>query len=150
MLNDLHLNSITVGQLVSEAAKKLGLPRVVGLTDFANASVAGIARALEELQCTGGAAHKEPHQLPPGVDPWMRAFTVELVETKNLGARLPRPSGRTSSHLGGVGAPGGWQIFAPKNYRLAGPLRAAFAKQARAGGGLPAGKSGREKYFTVA
>jgi hypothetical protein len=28
-----------VGQLVSEAAKSLGLPRIVGLTDFANASV---------------------------------------------------------------------------------------------------------------
>ena len=58
MLSDLHLNSITVGQLVSEAAKQLGLPRIVGLTDFANASVAEIARALEELQRTGGAARK--------------------------------------------------------------------------------------------
>ncbi len=55
MLSDLHLNSITVGQLVSEAAKQLGLPRIAGLTDFANASVAEIARALEELKRTGGA-----------------------------------------------------------------------------------------------
>ena len=58
MLSDLHLNSITVGQLVSEAAQQLGLPRIVGLTDFANASVAETARALEELKRTGGAARR--------------------------------------------------------------------------------------------
>ena len=34
MLSDLHLNSITVGQLVSEAAKQLGLPRIVGIDGF--------------------------------------------------------------------------------------------------------------------
>src|SRR5262249_11181658 len=36
VLSELHLNSITVGQLVSEAAQLMGLPRMVGLTDFAN------------------------------------------------------------------------------------------------------------------
>src|SRR6185295_7082227 len=46
MLRDLHLNSITVGQLVSEAARRLGLQRILGVTEFANASVAEIAQAL--------------------------------------------------------------------------------------------------------
>src|SRR5262249_37239063 len=50
MLGDLHLNSITVGQLVSEAARKLSLPRLTSLTDFANATVAEIANALATLK----------------------------------------------------------------------------------------------------
>ena len=109
MLSDLHLNSITVGQLVSEAAKQLGLPRIVGLTDFANASVAGIARALEELKRTGGATRRDDRrQPPPGVDNWVRTFTIELVETKRRAQRAGRESG----------APGRWQIFAPRNHPL--------------------------------
>ena len=42
MLGDLHLNSITVAQLVAEAARRLELAPIVGLTDFANASVGQI------------------------------------------------------------------------------------------------------------
>jgi enediyne polyketide synthase len=119
MLSDLHLNSITVGQLVSEAAKQLGLPRIVGLTDFANASVAEIARALEELKRTGGAARKDDqHQPPSGVDNWVRTFTVELVETKSRSRRADQETG----------VPGRWQIFAPKDHPLAGPLREAFGQ----------------------
>ena len=120
MLSDLHLNSITVGQLVSEAAKQLGLPSIVGLTDFANASVAGIARALEELKRTGGATRKDDQrQPPPGVDNWVRTFTVELVEMK-------RPAHRSAAVPGR--APAEWQIFAPKNHPLAEPLRLAFGQ----------------------
>jgi enediyne polyketide synthase len=120
MLSDLHLNSITVGQLVSEAARQLGLPRIAGLTDFANASVAGITRALEELKTTGGAAPRDGQQPPPsGVDTWVRTFTVELVETKG---RAP-PRARAQA-----GVAGGWQIFAPANHPFAQPLGAAFAQ----------------------
>ena len=119
MLSDLHLNSITVGQLVSEAAKQLGLPRIVGLTDFANASVADIARALEELKRTGGATRRDDQrQPPPGVDNWVRTFTVELVETKRRARRADQE----------IGAPGRWQIFAAKKHPLADPLREAFGQ----------------------
>jgi len=117
MLSDLHLNSITVGQLVSEAAEKLGLPRIVGLTDFANASVAEIARALEELKRTGGATRRDDQrQPPPGVDNWIRTFTVELFETKHHVRRADQESG----------APGRWQILAPGNHSFAERLREAF------------------------
>jgi enediyne polyketide synthase len=124
MLSDLHLNSISVGQLVSEAARQLGLPRMAGLTDFANASVAGIARALEELKSTGGAASSEdPRQPPPGVDHWVRTFTVELVETKRAPQRArPQP-----------GVPACWHIFAPANHPLAQPLRAALEQTITSG-----------------
>jgi enediyne polyketide synthase len=119
MLSDLHLNSITVGQLVSEAAKQLGLPRIVGLTDFGDASVAGIARALEELKRTGGAARTDDkRQPPPGVDGWIRTFTVELVGTK--------PRSRRSDQE--IGTPGRCQIFTPRNHPLAEPLREVFGQ----------------------
>src|SRR5438445_561009 len=88
MLSDLHLNSITVGQLVSEAARRLSLPRVVGLTDFANASVAEVARALGDLQRTGGAARPaDTKRQPPGVDVWFESFTVELVAADRPASR---------------------------------------------------------------
>jgi len=119
MLSELHLNSITVGQLVAQAAKQLGLPRVAGLTDFANASVGEIAHALEELQRTGGSAQADHRrQLPAGVDDWVRTFTIELVETNS--ALIP-------TRLVG-GAAGGWQVVAPQDHPLAGPLRDALAQ----------------------
>src|SRR5207248_2999400 len=90
MLSDLHLNSISVGQLVSEAAKRLGLPRIVGVTEFANSSVAEVAQALDELQRTGATARTDDkRRQPPGVDSWVEPFTVELVEAP-LNARNGR------------------------------------------------------------
>ncbi len=121
MLSDLHLNSITVGQLVSEAAKQLGLPRILGLTDFANASVAEISHALDELKRTAGTTPKaDQRHPPPGVDSWVRAFTIELIETKSPAQRADREGG----------VPGRWQIYAPTDHPLAKSLREAFARVA--------------------
>ena len=126
MLSDLHLNSITVGQLVSEAAKQLGLARVVGLNEFADASVRDMARALEELKRVGGTARKEEQQKqPPGVDTWIRSFAVELVEAK-------RPTSRSATVFSR--APADWKIFAPENHPLAAMLRKKFAETG--GGGV--------------
>jgi enediyne polyketide synthase len=122
MLSDLHLNSITVGQIVSSVAKQFGLPAIVGVTDFANASVADIARALEELKRRGAPAAGRS-ELPAGVDNWVRAFTIELVEAKP-GVRQVRPENNS---------PGGWQVFAPKGHPLAGRLRGALARVAGPG-----------------
>ncbi len=123
MLSDLHLNSITVGQLVSEAARRLGLARVVGLNEFADASVMEIARALDELKRVGGTARKEDQQRqPPGVDTWIRSFVMELVEAKRPSQRstaVPSPGSHAESQ--------GWQIFAPENHPLATPLREKLA-----------------------
>ena len=124
MLSDLHLNSITVGQLVSEAARQLGLPRIVGVTDFANASVVEIARALEELQRTGGAARlDDKKQQPPGVDAWIRPFRVALVEAKQA-AHATRAV-RVNPVATGTST---WQVFAPKDHSFATPLREALAR----------------------
>lgn len=79
-LTDLHLNSITVGQLVAEAARQLQLPPLIGLTDFANATVAKVAQALEELAHCGAKISHNTKRAPAGIDSWVRPFTVEWVE----------------------------------------------------------------------
>ncbi len=122
LLRDLHLNSIGVGQMVAEAARRLGLPAPVAPTEFAGATVAEVAQALEELARTGGPAPVgEDRRLPLGVDAWIRAFTVELVERP-----LPRRRRPT-----GMGA---WSVIAPPDHPLGGPLRAAFAGAGEGGG----------------
>src|SRR5262249_28947983 len=67
LLGDLHLNSISVGQLVSEAARQLGLPPPISPADYADATVAGLAQALEELARTGGGAVSREAGPPAGV-----------------------------------------------------------------------------------
>jgi enediyne polyketide synthase len=101
LLSDLHLNSITVGQLVVEASRRLGLTPPASPTDYAPATVAQVAEALaEQLQrereddaafaaradaeAGGGAPASRPSRhpaaQPAGVDTWVRSFTVVLVE----------------------------------------------------------------------
>ena len=117
MLSDLHLNSITVGQLVSEAARWLKLPRILGLTDFANATVADMARALEELKQAGGGCGLEssPRQ-PPGVDVWTESFVVQLVEA-------PRPVAAAPNLMAAPHDAAGWQAFAPADHPFAAELQ---------------------------
>jgi enediyne polyketide synthase len=46
LLDDLHLNSISVAQLVAEAARRLDLPPPPAPTQYANATLLEIAKAL--------------------------------------------------------------------------------------------------------
>ncbi|GIJ70772.1 type I polyketide synthase [Virgisporangium ochraceum] len=122
LLDDLHLSSITVGQLVNQAARDLGLPAMQAPTNFATATVRQLAEALDELAATGGPV------AAPGVDgvgPWVRPFEVHL-------AAAPRPpstqvvttaaSGATSA-TSATTAP--WRLFAGPD-PLATDLRAAL------------------------
>ena len=71
-LRDLHLNSITVGQLVSQAAQHLGLQAPADPTAFADASLAEVAAALTDLRNLAPQPVDEP--FPAGATPWVRAF----------------------------------------------------------------------------
>ena len=75
MLSDLHLNSISVGQLVAEAAKRLNLPPLIGLTDFANATVGRVAQALEELARSGATRSADEKNDPESGEPVRRVIT---------------------------------------------------------------------------
>ncbi|HEY0603758.1 MAG TPA: SDR family NAD(P)-dependent oxidoreductase [Herpetosiphonaceae bacterium] len=116
LLSDLHLNSIAVSQIVVLAAQQLGLPRPANPTEYADATVADVARALEELVRTGSA---EPVAAPPprpaGIDSWVRTFGVELVEQPLLRSRPADGSGT-------------WQFLSPPTSRFVDRLRQAFAR----------------------
>ena len=66
LLSDLHLNSISVGQLVVEAARRLGLRPPSSPTDYARATVAEVAEALAAAGAAGlpGAAERAPPPRP--------------------------------------------------------------------------------------
>ena len=110
LLSDLHLNSISVGQLVVEASRRLGLRPPASPTDYARATVGEVAEILEQQAAQGDGAG--PEAAPPGVDSWVRAFTVGLV---------PRDRPRDRSAAADE-APGNWTIIAPEGHPLAAAL----------------------------
>jgi enediyne polyketide synthase len=115
MLSDLHLNSITVGQIVAVAAKEFGSQRPLNLTDFANASILDIAEALEKLKEQNLNGHNRKDIWPAGIDMWVRPFAVELVEK-------PRPLREL------VKGKGNWRIFTPEGYPRAEEIAQGFAE----------------------
>ncbi len=125
LLGDLHLNSISVGQIMAEAAKRLGLPPLIGLTDFATATVGRAAAALEELTRNRGAALNETERVPSGVDSWVRPFVCEWIEAP-LGAR-------TAESARNEGQSSAWQVFAIETDPLAAALRPALTSMPGAG-----------------
>ncbi|MFN9174397.1 MAG: SDR family NAD(P)-dependent oxidoreductase, partial [Synechocystis sp.] len=86
LLSDLHLNSITVGQLVVESARNLGLTPPISPTDYADATVSEIAQSLEDLTLLTDNPKEE--RFPPGVAHWIRTFTVQWIEQKSQGSGL--------------------------------------------------------------
>ncbi|HKR12272.1 MAG TPA: type I polyketide synthase [Pyrinomonadaceae bacterium] len=120
LLDDLHLNSISVAQLVAEASRRLDLPPPPAPTHYANATLAEIASALEAAARAGGANGNSDAD-PSGVDEWVREFSVEFVE--RVLPRRENPSG-----------PGDWRVFAPPDHPLKDAVQEAFA-HSRAGRG---------------
>jgi enediyne polyketide synthase len=124
LLRDLHLSSLAVGRLVAEAARCIGLPPPLAPSDYAGATVAQAAQALEELKRTGVAALAPEARVPPGVDSWIRSFSVELLE---------RALRRRRQRGGGVGGHG-WRVIAPADHPLRDVIGRALADTAEGGG----------------
>lgn len=114
-LDELHLSSITVGQIMNQAAGELGVPAPMVTSNFATSRLADLAQALDELLSTARPGDADPDLPPEGVAPWVRAFSVELVEEPSR-ARAAGP------------ADGQWQVFASPGH----PLRDALASALRA------------------
>ncbi|MBB5826565.1 type I polyketide synthase [Micromonospora carbonacea] len=120
-LDELHLSSITVGQIVNQAARELNVAAPTLTSSYATATVAEIAQILDDA--AGGAAGGDEQTASiAGVAPWVRAFAVDLVPTE-VGPRVGAP------------ADGEWQAFTAGHNPLAEPLRTAL-HQARVGGGV--------------
>lgn len=122
LLADLHLNSITVSQVVGAVRRQMGLAAVTDPTAYATATLAEVAQALEQHSTVTPVRPetKEVTDLPVGIDPWVRAFVVALKAK-------PLPASRKTL----VGQ-GGWQIFASPDH----PLRAGLAAQLTQGSGV--------------
>jgi enediyne polyketide synthase len=115
-LDDLHLSSITVGQLVNDVTRALGRPALEGMPNFATVCLGELAEMIDELAQTAKPDDAAGQGEIPGVGPWVRPFSVEYVPA-------PRPVIDATS---GVSA-AEWQVFATEGNPLAEPLRAALA-----------------------
>jgi enediyne polyketide synthase len=121
-LDELHLSSITVGQIVNHAARELGVSAPMAASSFATLTLAELAEALDDLASAGQAGDDDAQRQPDGVAPWVRAFATELV---------PQPAPRRAV----TAADGQWQVFAPEGHPLAEPLGHAL-KAAMLGDGV--------------
>jgi enediyne polyketide synthase len=120
LLDDLHLSSITVGQLVNQAALLLDVTPTQTPTSFATATLRELADTLDLLAETGGGGAAAP--IVEGAAAWARPYWIDNVETP-----LPGPVPVRESGL--------WQVYAPVASPLAEPLRQAL-QQAGLGAGF--------------
>ncbi|GAA1011001.1 polyketide synthase [Acrocarpospora pleiomorpha] len=121
LLDDLHLSSITVGQIVNQAAQALGVPPATAPMNFATSTVSELAEALGSLAETGAPA--APREIA-GAAAWARPFALDLDETP-----LPPITPRVP------GGNGPWRAFAPQGHPFAERLREQL-EQAGVGGGI--------------
>lgn len=120
LLSDLHLNSISVSQIIVEASRSLGLAPPVAPTHYADASLLEVSQALEQLSELGDGVESDAQQTSPsGLDAWVRAFETKQIEQPLLDdCPLPAGEANVSEQL--------WQIFAPAQYPLMEALQAAL------------------------
>lgn len=93
MLDDLHLNSISVSQIVIEIAKKLNISPPISPTDFANATVEEINDFFQN----------QPYNLPieakdeySGVDTWVKPFIINWKQKKLNKRKIVKGDGKWS------------------------------------------------------
>lgn len=112
-LDELHLSSITVGQIVNQASRELGLTAPMATSTFATSTLAQLAQMLDELGESALAA-EEPTAAALGVAPWVRAFAID---------RVPAVAGPAAGPTGA----GSWEVFASERHPLAVRLRQALS-----------------------
>ncbi|RKR86905.1 enediyne polyketide synthase [Micromonospora pisi] len=122
LLDDLHLSSITVGQVVNEVAGQLGISAAQTPTNFATATVRELADALTEVAQTSLGADAAPAPVVAGAGPWARPWSLDLDE-------MPRP-GRPAIEENGP-----WRVFADAGNPIAEQLRQRL-DQANVGAGV--------------
>ncbi|MFE5245037.1 MULTISPECIES: type I polyketide synthase [unclassified Streptomyces] len=121
LLDDLHMSSITVGQIVNQAAVQLGLAASHIPTNFATATLAELATALTTLVETGGDTPAAP--TVTGAAPWARPFSVDLDE-------LPLPDA-VADKKGGT-----WELFTTDEHPFARDVHRALENAAVGSGVL--------------
>ncbi|WP_374225698.1 SDR family NAD(P)-dependent oxidoreductase [Nocardiopsis sp. B62] len=115
-LDDLHLSSITVGQVVNEATRRLGLPPLEATSGYATSTLGELAEVIDGLADTAGAGATDGEVA--GAAPWVRAFEVTHVPE-------PLPSGVAVEE--GAASDDGWSVYASAGHPLAEPLRRSLS-----------------------
>ncbi|MEV4555577.1 type I polyketide synthase [Kitasatospora sp. NPDC049285] len=113
-MDDLHLSSITVGQLVNDVTRALGHPVLAATPNFATVRLGELADLIDQLAATaqdGGTTEAEV----PGVAPWVRPFALEYVPAELVPVLLPDAPAAE------------WTAVSTPGHPLAEPLRAALA-----------------------
>ncbi|EDY52387.1 PskE [Streptomyces clavuligerus] len=123
LLDDLHLSSITVGQIVNRAAQRLGVPPAATPLNFATATVGELAETLQTLADTGQPGDADPTPVVAGAAAWARPFAVDPVELP-----LPAP--------GLAEGDGPWTVHAESGHPFAEELRARLAASSLGAGVL--------------
>lgn len=100
-LDHLHLNSITISQIMLQAAAHLNVVAPVAPAEYTNATIAEATEILESLRSRKLLAMEEKH--PAGVDSWIRILAVELVASDLV--KVGRLSLRETAS-----APGSWAV----------------------------------------
>lgn len=121
LLDDLHLSSITVGQVVNQAAAQLGLSPSQTPTNVATATLRELAESLATIASTARPTDTGPVTID-GVGPWARAWRLDLDEAGPVEPTAP-------------GTDGTWQVFAPTGQPGVDELRDALG-HAGVGGGV--------------
>ena len=75
LLDDLHMSSVTVGQIVQEAMEQLSLPPSTAPTNFANATLGELCDALRDLTAIGPEQRNGDGL--DGIAPWVRPYRVD-------------------------------------------------------------------------
>jgi enediyne polyketide synthase len=123
-LSDLHLNSLTVGQLISDTARRVGVRPPAAPTDYADSTIDEVVGVLEQREADGvGADAAADDRFPPGVDTWVRAFSVEMVDRA-------RPAARAAT------AEGTWRVMTPPGSALDRDALAAALRAQASGAGI--------------
>jgi enediyne polyketide synthase len=111
LLDALHVSSITVGQILNQAARELGVSAPLTTANLATATLLDLAQMLDDAGTGELIGAEELH--PDGVAPWVRAFTTELIPQAAKSRTAPQAAGE-------------WQVFAPAGHPLAQPLQRAL------------------------
>ncbi|MGE5826810.1 MAG: SDR family NAD(P)-dependent oxidoreductase [Micromonosporaceae bacterium] len=120
LLDDLHLSSITVGQVVNQVARRLGLSLAQVPVNFATATVRELADALTTIAETAVDTDAPVVPLVAGAAPWARAWRLDFDE-------MPVPARLAHE------ANGQWQVYGEGS--LVEPLRLAI-ETANVGSGV--------------
>jgi enediyne polyketide synthase len=114
LLADLHLNSITVGQIVADVARRFGLAAPVAPTELAHATVSQIAETLAGLARTRGNAGAA-QGLPAGIDDWIEPFEIQWLQSD---PGVPRNVHENVGH---------WQLLTTEDGAIAQRLQQALS-----------------------